>query len=70
MNQIAPIGPADPDLKRRFTVDEFERMGMVHRQPRADGTYGVVFEVAAEAMVTPLLVPELTIRLADLPEAA
>lgn len=50
-----------------WVVDARTRTTLVHREPQADGTYAVTFEVPADDMATPLLVPELAIRMADLP---
>lgn len=44
------------------------RSTLVHRDPSADG-YTTKFEIPASEPVTPLLAPELAIRLSDLPAA-
>jgi Uma2 family endonuclease len=52
---------------REYWVIDADRLTVtVHTGPEADGTYGRVTSHAADAVLTPTLVPALTLRLADL----
>lgn len=52
-----------------WVVNARTRTTLVHREPQADGTYAVTFEVRAGDIATPLLVPELAVRMSELPGA-
>jgi Uma2 family endonuclease len=54
-------------VREYWVINARNRMTLVHREPQSDGTYAVKFEVAAEAVATPLLLPELAVRLSELP---
>jgi Uma2 family endonuclease len=62
---------AKAELYARFGVADYwvihadTRNTRIHRQPKADG-YAEVITMAANDRVVPLLVPQLTVRLADL----
>jgi Uma2 family endonuclease len=57
-------------VREYWVIQALTRATRVHRDLQADGMYRTVFEVAATDIVTPLLVPYLAVRLADLPSAA
>ena len=63
MNQLLAAG-----VREYWVINARTRVTLVHRDPAATG-YGSVTEVPAGAIATPLLAPELAIRLADLPAA-
>lgn len=56
-------------VREYWVINARTRMTLVHREPRADGTYAVTFEVAADTVATPLLDPALAMRLSELPGA-
>jgi Uma2 family endonuclease len=56
-------------VREYWVINARTRTTPVHRDPQPGGTYATTFEVAAEAVATPLLVPELATRMADLPRA-
>ena len=51
-----------------WVVNAHLRTTLVHRQPGPDG-YSIKFDVPADEIVTPLLVPELATRMSDLRSA-
>ena len=55
-------------VREYWVINARTRETLVHREP-AIGGYGAITEIAAGEIVTPLLVPELAIRLTDLPQA-
>jgi Uma2 family endonuclease len=48
-----------------WVIDARSRTTLVHREPTRE-SYAVKFEIPADAIVTPLLVPELAVRMCDL----
>ena len=54
-------------VREYWVVNARTRLTLVHREPKVDGAYAVTFEVAADAMATPLLLPELAVRMCELP---
>jgi Uma2 family endonuclease len=54
-------------VREYWVINARTRSTLVHREPQADGTYAVTLEVAADAVATPLLVPELAVRMSELP---
>lgn len=52
-----------------WVINARTRTTLVHRDPQADGTFALKFEVTADQVVTPLLVPELATQLNTLPSA-
>ncbi len=55
-------------VREYWVINARTRSTLIHRDPGPDG-YTSKFEVPATEAVTPLLVPELAIRLVDLPSA-
>ena len=51
-----------------WVINAHTRETIIHRDPGPTG-YGSKTEIPADSAITPLLVPELTVRLADLPSA-
>lgn len=49
-----------------WVVDAATRETWVHRRPGTDGNWGSVERMAAEAIVTPTVLPNIAIRMADL----
>ena len=60
----APIYAAH-GVREYWVVDSKRLVTHVHREPRPDG-YGTIMVVPADQHVTPLLVPSLTLKLAEL----
>lgn len=56
-------------VREYWVINARTRATLVHREPQPDGTYAVIYEVAADQAATPQLVPELAVRMADLPGA-
>lgn len=52
-------------VREYWVIDADTLITRVHRVPTANG-YGIVVEVPATEVLTPLLVPALAVRLADL----
>jgi Uma2 family endonuclease len=49
-----------------WVVDAVTRATWVHRQPQADGQWGSVERVAADAPLSPAALPDIAVRMADL----
>jgi Uma2 family endonuclease len=60
---------ASAGVREYWVINAQTRLTTLHREPRSDGSYAVIFDAAADVLATPLLVPELAIRLCDLPGA-
>lgn len=56
-------------VREYWVINARTRVTIIYREPREDGTYGVMFEVAPGDLAAPLLVPELAVRMADIPGA-
>lgn len=59
---------AENGVREYWVINARTRETLIHRDPTADG-YASITEVAPDATLTPLLAPELAIRLTDLPSA-
>ncbi|MEQ1695184.1 MAG: Uma2 family endonuclease [Hyphomicrobiaceae bacterium] len=55
-------------VREYWVINARTRSTLIHRNPGPDG-YTTKFEIPATEPITPLLIPELTIRLSDLPAA-
>jgi len=55
-------------VREYWVINALTRATLIHREPGADG-YASIIEQASDASLTPSLVPELAIRLMDLPAA-
>lgn len=68
--------PYDRGLKARiyarhgvaelWVIDTSTRVTWVHRRPDADGNWGSVEKIAADASLAPLALPDLSMRMAEL----
>jgi len=58
-------------VREYWVVDARTRSTLIHREPDGanGGTYAVTFEVPADQVATPLLVPELAVRMGEFPGA-
>ena len=65
MNQLIDIGSLEPDAKRRFTVDEFERMGMAGifgTDERVELLAGEIFVMSPAGRFHEVLRTELSLK--------